>query len=831
PPPISANVTASLAAPEIAMTTPPALEADVATMTTGAPTHTGAFADGECGTPGAMWHLYANGLLVVSPGFVQSTAATRPWYFIRLNITNILFTGNITAGASLNSLFSGLENVVSIEGLQNFNTSAVTSMVSLFRNTHSLTSIDVSGWNTENVRYMTHMFSYASSLTSLDVSGWDTSSVTTLNSLFRGLVNVVSIEGLQNFNTSAVTDMDSLFRYANSLTYIDVSGWNTENVRYMQHMFSYAISLTSLDVSDWDTRSVTNMSHMFRYATALTALDVSSWNTGSVTTMYNMFRNARSLTELNLSRWTTRDVTNMASMFRGATGLTTLNVSGFDTRNVTNMYRMFYNVRNVETLDVSDWNTSNVISMFRMFQDVRRVESLDVSGWDTGNVTTMYHMFYHTHNVAYLDVSDWDTSNVTNMGHIFSHARSITSLDLSGWDTRNVTNMNRMFNGTFALTSLDLSGDYWDTSNVTNMSGMFIYARSLTSLDASGWDTRNVTNMSSMFSNASSLTELNMTGWDTRHRPNKNAIFQGATSLRELSFGSDTDFTHAATGLTEVPRNAAFTGRWRMEGLGGFYPVSSVLMSMRIPGTWVWQQIPAPFVCEHCDNSGVCCEYCTPCVCAISEGDTVLSFATAFASPGDTEVRVHLRIANNPGFASMLMRVTFPPELTLTGYAFPSEKLGNNFTWDGATQNYSIMGWYATEDMARDGILLTLIFTVCPNTQYERRFSINATFENATGEEDPRNARRQPLDINIVPGEIRVQPITRLGDTARDGRVTSSSATWLARYIVGHNVIIDLRAADINCDGVVNLEDLTQLAGALVGIRRLGCADGCPRCR
>jgi len=69
------------------------------------------------------------------------------------------------------------------------------------------------------------------------------------------------------------------------------------------------------------------------------------------------------------------------------------------------------------------------------------------------------------------------------------------------------------------------------------------------------------------------------------------------------------------------------------------------------------------------------------------------------------------------------------------------------------------------------------------------------------------------------------------GDADGDGRITSADATLIARYLIDHNVSIDLRAADINCDGEVTLEDLTRLAGVLVGRYPTLCPDGgCTQC-
>jgi hypothetical protein len=174
-------------------------------------------------------------------------------------------------------------------------------------------------------------------------------------------------------------------------------------------------------------------------------------------------------------------------------------------------------------------------------------------------------------------------------------------------------------------------------------------------------------------------------------------------------------------------------------------------------------------------------------------------------------VRVHLRIENNPGIATMYLRVDFAEELTLANVIFPNE------VWhfernDGLDGNYTVLSLDTWQNVTRDGILFTLVFEVCANMQTNTQLEITAAND---------------LNIRMEYGEVRVQPMTTLGDTAAVGRVTSGSATKLARYLIGENVIIDLRAADVNCDDYVNMSDITHLLGALVGRHALGCKDGC----
>ena len=80
--------------------------------------------------------------------------------------------------------FYGMENLTSITGLENLNTSEVTDMDSMFMECRSLVSLDLSSFNTANVTTMRYMFRYCQSLVSIDLSSFNTAKVTDMNQMF-----------------------------------------------------------------------------------------------------------------------------------------------------------------------------------------------------------------------------------------------------------------------------------------------------------------------------------------------------------------------------------------------------------------------------------------------------------------------------------------------------------------------------------------------------------------------------------------------------------------------------------------------------------------------
>jgi uncharacterized repeat protein (TIGR02543 family) len=192
-----------------------------------------------------------------------------------------------------------------------------------------------------------------------------------------------------------------------------------------------------------------------------------------------------------------------------------------------------------------------------------------------------------------------------------------------------------------------------------------------------------------------------------------------------------------------------------------------------------------------------------------------------FGDPGD-DITVRLVLQNNPGFASMLMRVDVPAGLTLTDYALGEDfGLGDGFQAPplGATGHF-YFGWTAaraTNITSRD-ILVSLTFSV--DSDIDGRFPISVSFKNplSDGKDIPINSAGELLnDIVIVSGAVHATDWI-LGDLTGTGFVTSADANALARYLAGQHVAIDLRAADFYGDNQILPRNLTRLARALVGL-------------
>ena len=214
----------------------------------------------------------------------------------------------------------------------------------------------------------TQGFFGCSNMTSFTAGTTDTSAVTTLNSIFRSCTSLTTLD-LTNLDVSAVIDFAQICNGCTGLTSVGVSNWDTSSAESMGSMFRDCTSLTTLDVSNFNTAAVTTMSWMFQ-GVQLTSLDLSNFNTALVNDMNTMFYLCNSLTTLNVSSFNTALVTNMVNMFRDCTSLTTLDVSNFNTAAVTTMQNMFYNstgltdIIGVDAFDIGGLNTTASLTTF-----------------------------------------------------------------------------------------------------------------------------------------------------------------------------------------------------------------------------------------------------------------------------------------------------------------------------------------------------------------------------------------------------------------------------------------------------------------------------------
>ena len=529
--------------------------------------------------------------------------------------------GNIYAPIDSSYLFCYYTNCIEIEGLNNIDTSTVTSMSNMFYHSDSLTNLDLSGFNTSAVTNMSELFNSCGSLTNLDLSG---------------------------FNTSAVTLMSGMFYQCNSLTSLDLSSFNTSTVTTMQSMFSRCSNLTSLDLSSFNTSSVTTMSNIFLYSNNLRSVKLGtyfSFSRNSITNTSNSIETLPTPSGIGYSgKWIRSDSSfgpyTPAELRDNYNGETMSGEWIWDKNPVAVIYSnnemVFYSGDYEDTTkgDVvakynvpisttylsdssvawKDYRTTvtkvtvtdiiSPISTACWFYGMSNVTEMDLAKLDTSAVTNMYMMFYNCSSLTTLDVTHFNTSSVVDMSFVFYNCSSLTNLNLSNFNTSAVTNMFCMFAYCTNLTNIDLSN--FNTSAVIGMTEMFNGCSSLTSLDLSSFNTSKVTTMSHMIRGCSSLTNLDISSFNTSSVTTMSYMFLDSNNLRSVKLGSNFSFSgNNITNTSNIatlptPSGLGYSGKW-IRNDGEFGPYTSEQFrdnynGATMSGEWVWEKNPVAVI-------------------------------------------------------------------------------------------------------------------------------------------------------------------------------------------------------------------------------------------
>ncbi|MBR6947938.1 MAG: BspA family leucine-rich repeat surface protein, partial [Muribaculaceae bacterium] len=362
---------------------------------------------------------------------------------------------------------------------------------------------------------------------------------TSTHEWFYGMNYLLSIWGINNLNTSKVTNMSYMFFGCSLLPSIDLSSFNTANVTDMRYMFCSCNGLESLDLSSFNTSKVTDMSDMFFLCGNLQTITVGSdWSTAAVTSSTNMFGSCPSLVG---GQGTTYDANHVDVAYAHIDGGTSN--PGYFTATGTEAYACYTPSNTTLTFYHDDQRSSRPGTTY----DLNTGEH--DAGWKTDGTnasvtrvvfdpsfagvrpTTTYSWFYLMRNLQTITGIEYlNTSEVTNMAHMFNSCSKLTSIDLSSFNTSKVTEMRVMFCNCTGLTSLDLSS--FNTSKVTNMFNMFGGCSSLTSLDLSSFNTSNVTDMGRLFYDCSRLTTVYVgEDWSTEAVTSSSYMFHNNNNL------------------------------------------------------------------------------------------------------------------------------------------------------------------------------------------------------------------------------------------------------------------------------------------------------------
>ena len=310
-------------------------------------------ASGETFTD-CVWTLDSDGVLTLSSaeGATGSlgTGMSAGWSSYSTQITSFIVADEITAeGAVLASFFFYYHSLEYVD-LSNLVVSDLTDLSNMFYCCSELETVDgITDWDTSAVTTTAYMFLSCSSLENVDLSGWELSAATSMRGMFKNCNELVSVGDVSGWNLSSVTDMRYVFYNCYALSELNVSDWDLSSVSWAEQMFYSCESLTSLDTSGWNLSSNNSFEEMFYGCSSLETVDASGWNV-SCHYLARTFYGCSSLKTLDLSAWDTSEALELTAMFSGCTSLEYLNLSGWDTSSVTDAANLFYKCTALRTV-------------------------------------------------------------------------------------------------------------------------------------------------------------------------------------------------------------------------------------------------------------------------------------------------------------------------------------------------------------------------------------------------------------------------------------------------------------------------------------------------
>jgi len=181
----------------------------------------------------------------------------------------------------------------------------------------------------------------------------------------------------------------------------------------------------------------------------------------------------------------------------------------------------------------------------------------------------------------------------------------------------------------------------------------------------------------------------------------------------------------------------------------------------------------------------------------------VIDSKTAFA--GDF-VGVNIALKNNPGIASMKLKVTYGADLLLKEIVY-NDALGGMSQQPQKMDSPVVLNWFnGIANTEGDLVYATLKFQISEDAEAGSSTKISVTYDP----EDVYNLAETNVAFGIVEGTVEVSAYIP-GDINGDGVVNNKDLTRLFQYHSDWDVKVEEEALDVNGDGSLNNKDLTRL--------------------
>jgi surface protein len=351
------------------------------------------------------------------------------------SFSNVIGVPDLRYTDSLRSCFNFCRNLTTVNNLEQWDISRITSLVRVFNNCVNFDQ-NVGSWDVSNVTDMSFIF--ATPTATIDGIAFPA----------NGVFNNGGSSDINNWNTRNVTTLLGSFGFQPFFNQ-PLGKWDVRNVTSLNTTF-FACNRFDQDLGSWDVSNVTDMTAPFGGSVVSQSIgnavvfnnggspSIGNWNTSKVTTMLQMFVNNKAFNQ-NVGSWDVSNVTNMSAMF------------GMYLTTASPWQILSGSFNNGGSPSIGNWNTSNVTIMTDVFGG-QLAFNQDLSNWDVRKVTNFSRMFsifnptptftsslFTFNNSGSSGINNWNTTASIDMREMFRYAGNFNQ-PIGNWRVSTVAN-------------------------------------------------------------------------------------------------------------------------------------------------------------------------------------------------------------------------------------------------------------------------------------------------------------------------------------------------------------------------------------------------------
>ena len=406
------------------------------------------------------------------------------------DITEIDINAPIAITGTAQRLFSKLNNLVSIEGLKNLNTSQITNFSYMFADCPKLTTLDLSNFDTAKATSYSSMFSGDTTLTSVDLSNFTVTDNALTFNMFDSCSNLTKLNLGKGFKFTNYKDTKN-----NSLeqpgTWVNMGEGNGSLAKGTNQWSSADLMTNYQGDRDHDT--------YVRY-------------TGGIVTVHRQDEEGKQLVDQDGKE--IPDEKLFGNISDSVTIDTSKEFAGYKFKeNKNSDIKAFISDPQTITLVYSTSKTDNTWEgvPFTFNNGVLSLGEKDKAYTINNTDNKDISISQNVNGITVDDITEIDiNASIAIIGSangVFKNLKNITSINgLDKLDTSQVTSMQQMFASCPKLIELDLSS--FSTDKVTNYTGLFVNDTNLTSINLSNFTIADDAKMLIMFRFCSNLKKL-----------------------------------------------------------------------------------------------------------------------------------------------------------------------------------------------------------------------------------------------------------------------------------------------------------------------------------